>query len=444
MKKWLIGLLVIGGLSLAACGKPLEVWLSITFAEDFNEAVRELVLNWAETTGNEVNLVLLPDKIFNEQLVHAIETRDTPDITLVTEFGDALAYAAGLLAPLDDLVDRLGRDDFWPKVLEVMSLPDPETGQTHTWSLPIIIEPFYWVIRTDLLEEAKIEVPEYPTWDWLIDAAYKLNKPPHRYGLGIGFGVGWDTPTILYYLLSLYGGGFVTDISPTGADIFNTEPTWRLLADIKKWWKDQLIPPDAIAWGDIDNNLAFMEGRAFAVHNPTTVLASMVKADHILLPGTGVVNIPPVIEAKESILVFKSTPEREALAKDLLYHILSEKERLRIEFSDKAGIYGMPIFKSQAEIFSEKIRAKEGVYKYALHDLVEPIRRGEFYMWCNTVPFPYGKPHPAWEAIMSAQGMWNKFMTKLLLEDADPKEVAAQWAAWMNSVLEEWAPKPGG
>lgn len=36
---------------------------------------------------------------------------------------------------------------------------------------------------------------------------------------------------------------------------------------------------------------------------------------------------------------------------------------------------------------------------------------------------------------MSAQGMGSKFMTKLLLEDADPKEVAARWAAWMNSVL---------
>lgn len=102
------------------------------------------------------------------------------------------------------------------------------------------------------------------------------------------------------------------EISPTGADIFNTEPTWRLLADIKKWWKDRLIPPDAIAWGGID--------------------------------------------------------------------ILSDKERLRIKLSDKAGMYRMPIFKSQAEIFSEKIWANEGVYKYALHNLVKPIGRGKFYM----------------------------------------------------------------
>ena len=438
MKRLLVlGLIV--GFGCIAWAQPLEVWLSITFAEDFNEAIRKLVLEWAKITGNEVNFVMLPDKIFNEKLLHAIETRVTPDITLVTEFGDALAYAAGLLAPLDDLVDRLGRDDFWPQVLEVMSLPDPVTGEIRIWSLPIIMEPFYWHIRTDLLKAAGIEVPEYPTWEWLINAAYKVTKPPHRYGLGIGFGVGWDTPTILYYLVALYGGGFVTEISPTGADIFNTEPTWRLFADIKKWWKDGLIPPDAIAWGDIDNNLAFMEGRVFAIHNPTTVLATMVKANHILLPGTGVANIPPVIEAKESILVFRSTPEREALAKDLLYYILSDKERLRIEISDKAAMYGMPIFKSQGEIFSQKIRDREGVYKYALHDLVEPIRRGEFYMWCNTVPFPYGKAHPAWEAITSAHSVWNKFMTKLLIEDADPKDVAAEMAAWMNSILAQWA-----
>lgn len=439
--KWLlVGLLALG-FGLGVWSQPLEVWLSITFAESFNEAIRELVLEWQAATGNEVNLVLLPDKIFNEKLIHAIETRVTPDITLVTEFGDALAYAAGLLAPLDDLVDRLGRDDFWPQALEVMSLPDPATGETHIWALPIIMEPFYWHIRTDLLEAAGIEVPEYPTWDWLIDAAYKINKPPHRYGLGIGFGVGWDTPTILYYLVALYGGGFVSEISPNGADIFNSEPTWRLFADIKKWWKDRLIPPDAIAWGDIDNNLAFMEGRVFCIHNPTTVLVTMVNQNHILLPGTGVVNIPPVIEGKESILVFRSTPEREALAKDLLYYILSDKERLRVEICDKAAMYGMPIFKSQADIMSQMIKEKQGVYKYALHDLVEPVRRGEFYMWSNTVPIPYGKAHPAWEAITSANTMWNKFMTKLLIEDADPKEVAAEMAAWMNSILAEWARK---
>lgn len=438
--KRLIFLAVIGlFFGLSALAQPIEVWLSITFAEDFNEAIRALVLEWAAKTGNQVNFVTLPDKIFNEKLINAIETRVTPDITLVTEFGDALAYAAGLLVPLDDLVDRLGRDDFWPQALEVMRLPDPKTGEIHIWALPIIMEPFYWHIRTDLLKAAGIEVPEYPTWEWLLDAAYKVNRPPHRYGLGIGFGVGWDTPTILSYLVYLYGGGFISEISPTGANIFNTEPTWRLFADLKKWWKDKLIPPDAIAWADIDNNLAFMEGRVLAIHNPTTVLATMVRNNHILLPGTGVVNIPPVIEAKESILVFRSTPEREALAKDLLYYILSDKERFRVEISDKAAMYGMPIFKSQAAIFSNKIKAKEGVYQYALHDLAEPIRRGDFYMWINTVPYPYGRAHPAWEAITGAQAMWNKFMTKLLVEDAAPEVVAAEMAAWMNSVLAEWA-----
>lgn len=438
LKRLLVTGLVVG-FGLVALGQPLEVWLSVTFAESFNEAIREMVLEWSKKTGVEVNLILLPDKIFNEKLINAIETRITPDITLVTEFGDALAYEAGLLVPLDDLVERLGREDFWPQALEVMYLPDPATGEMHIWALPIIMEPFYWHIRTDLLKAAGIEIPEYPTWEWLINAAYKVNRPPHRYGLGIGFGVGWDTPTTLYFLVALYGGGFVTEISPTGADIFNTEPTWRLFADLKKWWKDKLIPPDAIAWADIDNNLAFMEGRVMCIFNPTTVLATMVRTNHILLPGTGVVNIPPVIEAKESILVFRSTPEREALAKDLLYYILSDKERLRVEICDKAAMYGMPIFKSQGEIMSEKIRAREGVYQYALHDLVEPIRRGEFYMWCNTVPFPYGKAHPAWEAITGAHTEWNRFMTKLLLEDADPKVVAAEMAAWMNSILAKWA-----
>jgi ABC-type glycerol-3-phosphate transport system substrate-binding protein len=437
MKRVLAAGLLIG-VGFMAWARPLEVWQSITFAEGFNEALRTRVLEWAKKTGNEVNLVMMPDKIFNEKLIHAIETGITPDVALVVEYGDALAYAAGLLVPLDDLVDRLGRDDFWPEALQAMALPDPITGELRIWGLPLIIEPFYWHIRVDLLEAAGIEIPKYPTWDWLLQAAYAVNKPPEIYGLAITLGGGMDAPTILYYLVALYGGGFVTEISPTGADIFNTEPTWRLFDDLKRWWKDGIIPPDSVAWGDIDNNLAFMEGRAFAIHNPTTVLATMVRLNNPLLPGTGVVNIPPVIEAKESVLVFKSDPQREALAKDLLYYIFSDKEKLRITISDEAGMYGMPIFKSQADVFSRMIAEKTGVYRYAMHDLVEPIRRGEFYMWCNTIPFPYGKAHPAWEAIWGA-GEIPKFLTDLVLRDRDSRAVAAAMAAWMNSILAKWA-----
>lgn len=434
MKGLFLGCMLLA-LGWTVLAQPLEVWLSVTFAETFNEAIREMVLEWERKTGNKVNLVLLPDRIFNEKLIHAIETRVTPDITLVTEFGDALAYAADLLVPLDDLVDRLGRDDILPQALTAMALPDPATGATRIYGLPIIIEPFYWHIRTDRLREP---VPPNPTWDWLLRNAYAINRPPHIYGLGITLGGGMDAPTLLYYLIALYGGGFVTDISPTGANIFNTEPTWRLFADLKRWWSDRLIPPDSIAWGDIDNNLAFMEGRVLAIHNPTTVLATMVRMGHPLLPVTGVVNIAPVVEAKESILVFKSSPTREALAKDLLYHILSDKARLRTVICDQAGMYGLPIFKSQLEIVSQKIAAKEGVYKYALHDLTEPIRKGQFYMWCNTIPFPYGKAHPAWEAIWGA-GEIPKFLTELVVKDLDPKHVAAAMAAWMNSILAKWA-----
>ena len=438
MKRLLV--LALIGLTLGSWGlaRPLEIWQNITFSPTFNEALSAMVREWAAETGTEVNLVTLPDRVFNEQLLHAIETRVTPDLALVAEFGDALAHAAGLLAPIDNVVERLGRDNFWPEALTAMYLPDPETGENRIFGLPILMEPFYWHIRTDLLEQAGIEIPEHPTWEWLLEAAKAVHNPPHVYGLPITLGVGMDTPTTLYFLVALYGGGFVTEISPTGADIFNTEPTWRLFDDLKQWWRDGLIPRDSVAWGDIDNNIAFMEGRAFAIHNPTTVLATMIAQNHPLLPVTGVINIHPVIEAKESVMVFRSTPEREALAQDLLYHILSDAERLRIEISDNAGMYGLPLFKSQGDIVSQMIRDRVGVYKHALHDLVEPIRRGEFYMWCNTIPFPYGQAHPAWEAIWGA-GEIPRFLSRLVLEDVDSRAMAAEMAAWMNSILARWA-----
>lgn len=64
MLRFLVGLGLFFGLCSTIFGQPLEVWLSGTFAESFNEAIQELVLEWQEKTGIAVNLSLLPDKIF--------------------------------------------------------------------------------------------------------------------------------------------------------------------------------------------------------------------------------------------------------------------------------------------------------------------------------------------------------------------------------------------
>jgi len=423
--------LIIVAFGLTTWGQPLEIWIRSVYYPPFNEWLKSKILEWSEQTGVEVDVSIISDYLLDEKLINAIETRVTPDIIFNAESGVTLALEAGLAVPLEDVVDRLGRDDFYPLALQAYALTDPETGQKLVYAIPMFFEFGYWYIRTDLLKAAGMEIPEQPTWEWLVEAAKAMNNPPEVYGLGIPISPSYDALNVLSFLLYHYGGGFITELAPGGADIFNTEPTWRLFEDLKQLYKDKIIPPDAVSWTDFDNNLSYMEGRIATTWNPGSIMGAMLKQNHPLVPYTKMIAIPPISLGGECVFVFKSTPEREAKCKDLVYYIFADKETYRVKSADEAGLYGVPIFKSQGAIISQKYEA--GEFPFLGSDPMVPIARGEAFFGTN-VPYPYGEATSVFEAAASSFQI-TAMMGPLFVKDADPKQVAQDISLWLNARL---------
>jgi len=317
--------LVLALAGAAAAGeKPrLKVWLMTTFVDAQNNWLRAKTEAWGKEANVDVDISMLPRNAYGEKVFAAIEARTTPDVVLMGEPGPILAAELGLTIPIDDVVEKLGRDDFYPRIITALTAPDSVTGTKRVWAIPMFFELRPAEIRVDLLEKAGMKIPEKPDYAWLFQAARAMNNPPKVYGLGLTLGRSYDTHDNIMALIYSYGGGLISDRSPKGADVFNGPGTWRAFDDLKKLYKDGVIPPDAVAWGDFDNNLAFMEGRAAIVINGLSIYYKMVQDKNPLAQVTKEVPLSGgwVDNAGgEANFVFKSNPQREALGKDLLHY----------------------------------------------------------------------------------------------------------------------------
>jgi len=424
-----LSILLVMCLSWLVLAQPLQIWIRSVYYSPFNEWLKEKTLEWSKANKVDVKVSVMSDYLLDQKLVSAIETKEVPDVVMNAEMGVTLLMEAGMAVPLDDVVDLLDRNDFYPLALKAYALPD-EFGRERVFAIPMFFEFGYWYVREDLVKRAGLEIPDPASWEWIVKMAKTVNNPPYVYGLGIPISPSYDALNVLSFLLYHYKGGFITDISPHGADIFNTEPTWKLFADLKTLYKDKIIPPDAVSWTDFDNNLAYMEGRIASTWNPGTIMGAM-GPDHRLTPVTKMIAVPPISLGGECVFICKSTPKREALAKKLIYYIFSDKETYRKKSCDEAGYYGIPIFKSQGDIVTHQYLS--GEIPFLGNDPMDPIRKGEAFFGTN-VPYPYGKATSIFEAAGSSFAI-TSLMGPLFIKDKDPKDVAKNIALYLNAML---------
>lgn len=419
-------LMVIGIFS-----QELNVWISTTFVDSQNNWLHQKVNDWSKEKGVKVNISIFPKDIYTEKIMTAIEAKQTPDVVLQGAAGIVLAAERGLLVPLDDVIDKLGRDDFYPQILEYTKVTDMKSQTTHNYGIPLFFEPRTVEVRYDILQKSGIEIPEKPTYEWLIDTARKVSDPPNIYGWGLTLGKCYDAHDNILALVYKNGGGLISDRSPTGGDIFNSEPTWQAISLIKQLYDEHVIPPDSIEWTDFGNNLAFMEGRIAFTINGVSVYYTMVEEGNPLANVTKEIFLTDLTidTGLKSAFAFKSTPQKEELAKDLIYYIFEDKENYRINMCEKAQLYGLPIFKSQGEIISQKW--KEGSWQMFA---VDPMIFTESIKGSWAMSYPLAEPTSVAEQIMGSLIVPEK-VSEAIIGNKTPQEVAQEVSKEVNYLL---------
>lgn len=150
--------------------------------------------------GVSVVLEPLSDEGYATQLAAAFSSGQVPDVvTHLPSFSAQSYYAKGLLEPFDDVIEAIGRDDFYAGANDVFRAADGRYVATGIGNSAVNI---LW-LRTDLMARAGLERPP-ETWDEFRDALARL----HRRGIyGTALPYGRNSATSLVFIGFIHGAG---------------------------------------------------------------------------------------------------------------------------------------------------------------------------------------------------------------------------------------------
>lgn len=358
MKKVVLFVLV-AMLAAVTFGKAsLEVWGRATFVAEQNTWMTEKVNAWAEENDVDVNFLLVPVEQFNTKMAAAIQTGNLPDVII---HGWPVAQPAedGMLLPLDDVIDKLGRDDIFPFKLNENMIDGKIYG------IPSFYEPYLYHIRMDILEEAGLEVPT--NYAELAEVAVALSDPERDfYGLGFSLGRSMDSNIHFFDVLINHGGGYLAEGNKI---VFDSVATYKAYAWIKYIFDHKASPERSMI--DVGNNNAYINEQIAMTSNPPSIVYSLKRNKPELYEVTKMYSIGETTDGGEESSFIFNTTEYPDLAKDLLYTMFADKEDYRVNFIESSECYGLPIFISQAEIISQQW--KDGSWEAFGQDPMEII-----------------------------------------------------------------------
>jgi multiple sugar transport system substrate-binding protein len=368
----------------AALAKPkLVVWGRATFAPAQHYWANDFMYRWAADKGVDIKISWLPVTDMSPKLITAVTAGNPPDIVIggfpVLKFAEA-----DLLLQLDDVVDKLGRDDFFDIKLKVGNVGG------KIYAIPTGFELAWLHVRKDFFEKAGLmnQVPFKNEKELLLAAEKLQGIESGVYGIGLpAGGSGYDTSWIFMSYWYGFGGGLLKDRTVDGV-VVGKEPYRSGLKKAFLFYREvmnkKLTPPDAGEWTDFSNNQAFINGTVAMTTNPMSIWYAIMTGKPDFVPKTRVIpDAYPIDLNEESSFIFKKTEHAE-LAKDLLYSFFADKDAYRKGWCEQSHYYNLPIFKSQMKIISENW--KQGKIPVMAIDPYEAAMRTKFHAQPYTVP----------------------------------------------------------
>ncbi len=223
---------------------------------------------FTEETGIAVEWVTLEENVLRQRVTTDISTKGGQfDIMTIGMYETPIWGANGWLVPLNDLSEEYDAADI---------LPAMAGGLSHDGTL--YAAPFYGessmiMYRTDLMEQAGMEMPDAPTWEFIRDAAAAMTDRDNDInGICLRGKAGWGE-----------GGAFITAMSNSfGARWFDED--WNAQFDTEAW-KNTLefyagmmneSGPAGYATNGFNENLSLFQQGKCGMWIDATVAASFV------------------------------------------------------------------------------------------------------------------------------------------------------------------------
>ncbi|WP_305967679.1 MULTISPECIES: sugar ABC transporter substrate-binding protein [unclassified Mameliella] len=254
--------------SVTATALSAEVLTIATVNNGDMVRMQKLTDDFTAKTGHEVNWVTLEENTLRTRVTTDITTKGGAfDIMTIGMYETPIWGANGWLVPLDDLSADYDADDI---------LPAMRQGLSHDGTL--YAAPFYGessmiMYRTDLMQEAGLEMPKAPTWEFIREAAAAMtDREKDINGICLRGKAGWGE-----------GGAFITVTANSfGARWFDEnwtpqfdQPEWEEALTFFVDMMNNYGPPGYATNGFNENLSLFQQGKC-GMWIDATVAASFV------------------------------------------------------------------------------------------------------------------------------------------------------------------------
>jgi len=282
------------------------------------------------------------------KLTAALAAGAPPDASHGQAVTCASFYAKGLLRPLEDVAEAVGRENIWEAIRGPCRFDGRYYGIPHSAATSLLI------YRKDVFKQKGLKPPE--TWDDLIKVAQAMTERDKdgrvtRYGLSLP-GVGLFINIMVGELVKA-NGGRLFDLK-TGRPTFTEKPVIEAL-DFYKKLNDTVLPPGWLGHGYLDTFANLATGKAAMLYQgygrgagyiERYAAREMANADHF---GVLVKPIGPSGKATaaqidaEPWMVFKNAKHPNEAAEFLKFFF---KEDNYIKYLHSVPIHLLPTLKS--------------------------------------------------------------------------------------------------
>ncbi len=245
----------------------------------FEEQNPDIALDWVSLDENQLRQRVMTD----------ISTDGGQfDIVMIGTYEAPIWAEREWLVPIEGMSAGYDEGDLLPQIREALSYEDT------LYAAPFYGESAFTMYRTDLLDEAGIDMPDEPTWDDITAAAGEINDPDEDiYGICLRGKPGWgENIGLVTAMANSYGARWFDQDWQPRLD----SPEWEAAVTEYVALLDDYGPPGAETLGYTENLELFQQGKCGIWIDATVAASALTDPDDsevadtvgfAMAPGTG-------------------------------------------------------------------------------------------------------------------------------------------------------------
>jgi multiple sugar transport system substrate-binding protein len=419
----------------------LHLWWDKGYSPEEDEALKKMVKNWEQQTGNKVEVIFYTLDARSQKPERSLQGGIVPDIFMSfkaeSTLNPRLAWE-GKLVDVSDVIKPV-KKLFDPQALETAYYYNNVEKKRSYYAVPIhraALHIFYW---KDLLKKTGRTEADIPQdWDsfwqfWLdvgqdLKTKYQMDIDPIGLPMSVEAG---DTYQAFEYVLEAYN---VKIVDEKGNLLVDNPQVRQGIIDCLTWYTKYYLqgytPKDAVDWNNAANNDKLLNKEILLTTNATLSIPAAIRQDReAYRHKLGIVELPNKPNGQplnhiffvEQAVIFNNAKNPE-LAKEFLAYLI-QPEMINT-FLKESGRHS-PVYQSTYQdsywTNPEDPHTSE-VTKTLTQRKIRPI---------------YPLNTPAY-SIVFKENIWGQSIEKIVLDNVTPEQAADRAIARIKAIFSEW------